>query len=134
MKNIILTTLAILPFCWVSCVHPGTPPKYIIERGEVYHFDPWTGGRILVEGADPKTFEQLSYEWGKDANYVFLNHQKVPSIDRRSFRNVKGRFYRDKNYIYNRGGGMSGDPDSLVVLKDDAYMRVALNQQSHKRS
>ncbi len=66
-----------------------------------------------VNGADPKTFELLSYGFSKDKSYVFYNTEIIPSADPMTFAVHDGGKYGytygyDKSNIYIRGENRIG--------------------------
>jgi hypothetical protein len=54
---------------------------------------------MLIEGANPKTYETLENNWSKDDEHYFYYFQQV-SVDYRTFKPVNPHFVKDKNKVY----------------------------------
>jgi len=53
----------------------------------------------LIKNADPSSYEQVDFDWGKDAVHHFYKH-KVVNVDYESFKNLHNYFSLDKDNVY----------------------------------
>jgi len=54
----------------------------------------------LIEGADAKTFEIVSWGWQRDKNNYYRFGKRVPAIDRETFEDLDYHYGKDKNHAY----------------------------------
>ena len=104
IKNIIL-------FVFVISLLPSCRKGYKIENGNVY-YEYWNAGigigqgKRLVENADAKTFQDLSFdcdcsfEFGKDKNHLYIDGRPIKDIDQNSFEFLGNYIFRDENAAY----------------------------------
>ncbi|PID55533.1 hypothetical protein CSB45_15550 [candidate division KSB3 bacterium] len=130
MKNtfialLIATTLSsCLNFAVRALAYPKWKPHYKVWGGQVFYLVPNAAGGSSrpVEGADPSTFKQLSYEYGKDRYRAYFWERRIKNSDPDSFELLENGYARDKNSIYSGGGVTPGDPGSVVILGNVTYM------------
>lgn len=82
---------------------------YKVEDGKVF-YEYWNEGsgqgKRLVENADAKTFQELSFncdcnfEFGKDKNHLFIDGQLIKNIDPNTFKYIGNYIFRDKDSAY----------------------------------
>ena len=72
----------------------GASNDFRIINDKVYHRD------TLITGADAKTFEIVSWNWERDANYYYFFGKKVSYIDRKSFKDLDYHYGKDKFSVY----------------------------------
>jgi hypothetical protein len=54
---------------------------------------------MLIEGANPNTYETLKDNWSKDDQHYFYYYQQVP-VDYQTFEPINPLFAKDKNKVY----------------------------------
>lgn len=54
----------------------------------------------ILEGADAKTFTQISFDFAKDKNFVYQNYKRNDSLDVASFEEINSHFCKDKKGVY----------------------------------
>lgn len=82
---------------------------YKIENGKVY-YEYWNEGsgqgKQLIEQADAKTFQELSFdsdcdfEFGKDKNHLFIDGELIKNIDPKTFKFIGNYIFSDKDSAY----------------------------------
>lgn len=58
-----------------------------------------TKNLLVIEGADPESFENINYDWNKDDKTYFYNYQAV-EVDHASFEILNEAASKDKNTVY----------------------------------
>ncbi|WP_299184425.1 DKNYY domain-containing protein [uncultured Aquimarina sp.] len=54
----------------------------------------------ILEGADAKTFTQISFDFAKDKNFVYQNYKRNDSLDVASFDEINSHFCKDQKGVY----------------------------------
>ena len=67
---------------------------FTIDSNYVYKND------TIVEGADPKTFETINWQWAKDNKSIFFFGKLIPFIDYNTFHYLDYHYAIDKNNVY----------------------------------
>ena len=101
-KQVIILVLAILFL--TSCKR-----GYKVENGKVY-YEYWNEGsgqgKSLIEQADAKTFQELTFdcdcdfEFGKDKNHLFIDGELIKNIDPKTLKFIGNYIFRDKDSAY----------------------------------
>ena len=97
----------------LSFLETGDASPYYVDQSAVYC------GTTIIPGADPTTFQALSYtpaaggndaEWAKDKSHVYYFCELSPEIDAATFVTVFRGVMKDKNKVYFLGivGGRCG--------------------------
>ncbi|WP_299214450.1 DKNYY domain-containing protein [uncultured Aquimarina sp.] len=58
-------------------------------------------GFKILEGADAQTYEQLSYNFAKDKNFIYRNNEKCTEVDHGSFEIINDQFCKDVKGVYH---------------------------------
>lgn len=74
--------------------------EYYRDKNGVYYYDEYEGTMTKLKGADPKTFEGISYTLGKDKNAIYKKENRLSGIDPATFEEIDAAFTKDKNNIY----------------------------------
>jgi hypothetical protein len=72
----------------------GVSDDFKIVDNRVFRYD------TLIEGADAKTFEIVSWAWQRDKNYYYRFGKRVPTVDRETFEDLDYHYGKDKNHAY----------------------------------
>ncbi|WP_299247943.1 DKNYY domain-containing protein [uncultured Aquimarina sp.] len=67
---------------------------YYLDTSEAEAFE-------VLEGADAQTYEQLSYDFAKDKNFIYRNNEKCTAVDRESFEIINDQFCKDFRGVYH---------------------------------
>ncbi|WP_298547502.1 DKNYY domain-containing protein [uncultured Aquimarina sp.] len=67
---------------------------YYLDTSEAEAFE-------VLEGADAQTYEQLSYDFAKDKNFIYRNNEKCTVVDRESFEIINDQFCKDVKGVYH---------------------------------
>lgn len=89
-------------------------------------------GIIVVEGADPSSYEEINHSWAKDKDNLFFDNHLVDA-DMESFELLTDAFARDKNHLYAFCSPflslqeriflpVSDEPDKIQVI-NERYLR-----------
>ena len=107
---------------------------YKVEGDKVY-YESWNEGsgqnKRLIEHADAKTFQKLSFEcdcdfeFGKDKNHLFIDGEFIKNIDPSTFKFIGNYIFRDKDSAYffgfynniNECLIKSVNPDKIKLIK-----------------
>ena len=90
--------------------------QYTIKNGSVFF------RHVLVQQADPASFQYLGGNWGRDARHVFVQ-SKVKQIDIASFEYLNPVYVKDANAAYDWTGSIKGaDANSFEVLDPGVYV------------
>jgi len=97
-----------------NIMYPGSLSQlatwYNFSDGRVY----W--GRNEVEGADLDSFVVHSNVWASDRNRVYIEW-RPRRVDRASFKYLNPVYIKDKNFVYDYHGAISGaDPETFECL------------------
>jgi hypothetical protein len=72
----------------------GVSDDYKIVDNKVFRYD------TLIDGADAKTFEIVTWDWQRDKNYYYRLGKRVPVIDRETFEILAYHYGKDKKHVY----------------------------------
>ena len=99
--------------------------EYYKDKNNVYYYDEYEGNMKTIKEADPKTFEGISYTFGKDKNAVYKRENKLVGVDPATFEEIDSSFTKDKNNVYYEEMPMKGvDPKTFepfvnyILVKD----------------
>ena len=91
--------------------------EYYKDKNNVYYYDEYEGNMKIVKEADSKTFEGVSYTFGKDKNAVYKRENKLAGVDPATFEEIDSSFTKDKNNVYYEEMPMKGvDPKTFEPL------------------
>ena len=77
-----------------------------------------------LKGADPKTFEGISYTLGKDKNAIYKKENRLSGIDPATFEEIDAAFTKDKNNVYYRNVPMKGiDPKTFEPFVNYTHVK-----------
>jgi hypothetical protein len=100
----------------------GKAPSYVIRQDRVCVLD---GSSTLktLEGADPRSFEEIGSGYAKDKYRAYYQDEKMEgSIDLETFHSVDGGYALDKSYATYQGNIIDGaDPSTFKKLPWDYY-------------
>lgn len=93
--------------------------EYYKDKNNVYYYDEYEGNMKTIKEADPKTFEGISYTFGKDKNAVYKRENKLAGVDPATFEEIDSSFTKDKNNVYYEEMPMKGvDPKTFEPFVD----------------
>jgi hypothetical protein len=99
--------------------------EYFIAEDRVcvkYYIGCWTSVRSelkTLRGADPKTFEILSDDYGKDKKNVYYDDKKISGANPKTFKVLNSQYGKDLNNAYYLDKKIKGaDPDTFTVTDD----------------
>jgi hypothetical protein len=123
VKRLICLLCTVLLTTCASVYQQVTAAHYHVQENAVnyLHWQPLAGQYALspVAGADPKTFEQLSADYGRDQNAVYRGNQVIEKADPGSFRFLNEFYAVDKSHAYFDGLMLMGsDSDTFAYLGD----------------
>ncbi|MES2856808.1 MAG: DKNYY domain-containing protein, partial [Bdellovibrionota bacterium] len=114
-------------------VEKADPETFVLgkngySKDKNHVFFEYTGEAVVVDGADPQTFEAINFAYYKDAAKIFVLNEKmevVDGADAQTFEPLGYRYAKDKQRIYWSGKPISeADLATFEVLKtsgpDDA--------------
>jgi hypothetical protein len=96
---------------------------------EYYYWNPMSGKYRVTEvtGADPKSFEQISVNYGKDKKSVFIGAAKIYGADNNTFHQISEFYAQDNKYAY-----FIGEP--LVNSHSKSFERLGNNWSKDKNN
>lgn len=98
--------------------------EYYRDKNGVYYYDEYEGTMIKLKGADPKTFEGISYTLGKDKNTIYKKENRLSGIDSATFEEIDAAFTKDKNNIYYEDVPMKGiDPKTFEPFVNYTHVK-----------
>jgi hypothetical protein len=98
--------------------------EYYRDKNGVYYYDEYEGTMIKLKGADPKTFEGISYTLGKDKNAIYKKENRLSGIDPATFEEIDAAFTKDKNNIYYEDVPMKGiDPKTFEPFVNYTHVK-----------
>lgn len=98
--------------------------EYYRDKNGVYYYDEYEGTMIKLKGADPKTFEGISYTLGKDKNTIYKKENRLSGIDPATFEEIDAAFTKDKNNIYYEDVPMKGiDPKTFEPFVNYTHVK-----------
>ena len=98
--------------------------EYYRDKNGVYYYDEYEGTMTKLKGADPKTFEGISYTLGKDKNAIYKKENRLSSIDPATFEEIDAAFTKDKNNIYYEDVPMKGiDPKTFEPFVNYTHVK-----------
>ncbi|SEL85268.1 DKNYY family protein [Aquimarina amphilecti] len=101
---------------------------YILIDDLYYLDDSEAEGFKILEDADAKTYEQLSYDFARDKNFIYRNNEKCIEVDHGSFDIVNDQFCRDIQGVYHY---QYGEP--LLKIDDANISEIVSLTSSHIR-
>lgn len=120
MKNVQFALALFIAMMLTSCF----PTGYKIVDGKVYYKE-WTfsfGPReIMLEGADPKTFDDMKGGYAHDATHVWYRERLLDGADGSSFKYVKDGYAKDKQLVFLNGTLIYGAEASTFRVHSDSY-------------
>ncbi|HEX7079396.1 MAG TPA: DKNYY domain-containing protein [Gammaproteobacteria bacterium] len=120
-----LRTAAVAIGAGVTVIACEYDPGYRIESDAVY-YQYGTGEVEQVAGADPSTFEQLTYEYGRDKNGIYRLSGALPDA-------FIGQYNPGQPKPDPAGGTIySGDRRGALVCDYRTYRDIGLNHQVDK--
>ena len=108
--------------------------EYYRDKNGVYYYDEYEGTMTKLKGADPKTFEGISYTLGKDKNAIYKKENRLSGIDPATFEEIDAAFTKDKNNVYYDFQKIEGadiktfEPDGYSIGKD----KTGVYYKTHK--
>ncbi len=101
---------------------------YILVDDLYYLDNSEAEGFKILEGADAQTYEQLSYSFAKDKNFIYRNNQKCRDVDHESFEIINDQFCKDVKGVYHYQYGepllkIDGVNISETVSLTNSYIR-----------
>ncbi|PIR57114.1 MAG: hypothetical protein COU72_02665 [Parcubacteria group bacterium CG10_big_fil_rev_8_21_14_0_10_41_35] len=110
----------------------STDPSYRFLKDKDYVYS--LKGKI-VEDADPRTFEMITYSYAKDSDSVYYVDNLIRGADVVTFTFVKDENWfltKDKNYVYQREEKIpDADPDTIALLGGDNYKNLYSKDKNH---
>ena len=98
--------------------------EYYRDKNGVYYYDEYEGTMTKLKGADPKTFEGISYTLGKDKNAIYKKENRLSGIDPATFEEIDAAFTKDKNNIYCEDVPMKGiDPKTFEPFVNYTHVK-----------
>ena len=98
--------------------------EYYRDKNGVYYYDEYEGTMTKLKGADPKTFEGISYTLGKDKNTIYKKENRLSGIDPATFEEIDAAFTKDKNNIYYEDVPMKGiDPKTFEPFVNYTHVK-----------
>ena len=98
--------------------------EYYRDKNGVYYYDEYEGTMTKLKGADPKTFEGISYTLGKDKNAIYKKENRLSGIDPATFEEIDAAFTKDKNNIYYEEVPMKGiDPKTFEPFVNYTHVK-----------
>ena len=98
--------------------------EYYRDKNGVYYYDEYEGTMTKLKGADPKTFEGISYTLGKDKNSIYKKENRLSGIDPATFEEIDAAFTKDKNNIYYEDVPMKGiDPKTFEPFVNYTHVK-----------
>ena len=98
--------------------------EYYRNKNGVYYYDEYEGTMTKLKGADPKTFEGISYTLGKDKNAIYKKENRLSGIDPATFEEIDAAFTKDKNNIYYEDVPMKGiDPKTFEPFVNYTHVK-----------
>ena len=98
--------------------------EYYRDKNGVYYYDEYEGTMTKLKGADPKTFEGISYTLGKDKNAIYKKENRLSGIDPATFEEIDAAFNKDKNNIYYEDVPMKGiDPKTFEPFVNYTHVK-----------
>lgn len=98
--------------------------EYYRDKNGVYYYDEYEGTMTKLKGADPKTFEGISYTLGKDKNAIYKKENRLSGIDPATFEEIDAAFTKDKNNIYYEDIPMKGiDPKTFEPFVNYTHVK-----------
>ena len=98
--------------------------EYYRDKNGVYYYDEYEGTMTKLKGADPKTFEGISYTLGKDKNAIYKKENRLSGIDPATFEEIDAAFTKDKNNIYYEDVPMKGiDPKTFEPFVNYTHVK-----------
>ena len=98
--------------------------EYYRDKNGVYYYDEYEGTMIKLKGADPKTFEGISYTLGKDKNTIYKKENRLSGIDPATFEEIDAAFTKAKNNIYYEDVPMKGiDPKTFEPFVNYTHVK-----------
>ena len=98
--------------------------EYYRDKNGVYYYDEYEGTMTKLKGADPKTFEGISYTLGKDKNAIYKKENRLSGIDPATFEEIDAAFTKDKNNVYYRNVPMKGiDPKTFEPFVNYTHVK-----------
>ena len=116
-KPSIAFILSLLFLLW-NCV------GYNVKKEGVYYdtFDEARGsGGFFIEEADPKTFETLEHEYGKDKNAAYYQGRIIPGSDPLTFKVLTRLYAKDMFNGYYAGDSIAGSDGLTFRVIDDYF-------------
>ena len=98
--------------------------EYYRDKNGVYYYDEYEGTMTKLKGADPKTFEGISYTLGTDKNAIDKKENRLSGIDPATFEEIDAAFTKDKNNIYYEDVPMKGiDPKTFEPFVNYTHVK-----------
>ena len=95
--------------------------NFSIKNGKVFYENKY--GKEIVKKADSKTFEILPRkDFAKDKNHVYVGSYAIPGADPETFELLSYCYSKDKNNVYCTDGKLNGlNPNTFKIIGDYAY-------------
>ena len=98
--------------------------EYYRDKNGVYYYDEYEGTMTKLKGADPKTFEGISYTLGKDKNAIYKKENRLSGIDPATFEEIDAAFTKDKKNMYYEDVPMKGiDPKTFEPFVNYTHVK-----------
>ena len=98
--------------------------EYYRDKNNVYYYDEYEGKVKKITGADSKTFEGISYTFGKDKNAVYKRENRLKGVDPATFEEIDASFTKDKNGVYYEEILMKGiDPKTFEPFANYTHVK-----------
>lgn len=114
-------------FTWLFNACKQFTGGYIKEDGMVY----WTGGvmsakKQALPDADPKTFEELDLQYGKDKQKAFFQSRKIDNAHVPTFAVLLNGYAKDQQTAYFEGFAIQGSDPATFQLTNFKEVNGAL--------
>lgn len=95
-----------------------TPLGYAKDNESVYFYEETFGAPRPLRGADPATFEVLSYGYGADATRVYCRGSRLSRADRGSFEVLGPHHGRDARHVFYADYLIpDADPETFEIVE-----------------
>jgi len=78
-------------------------------------------GALKLDGADPKTFQVIAYDFFKDKNNIFEYGKMVEGADQNTYTRLDYGYSKDKNHVFYHGKILAGLDASFVTITWSKY-------------
>jgi hypothetical protein len=117
LKKMTALGIALLGLLFKNCTLPdGLKNGYYVQNDQVVYFHGFPATGTVLQQADPKTFETIFNDFGKDKNHVYYTDSIITGADPSSFQHLGNLYSKDRQHGFFAYNTISNDGSHFEIV------------------